>query len=263
MRNRWKGRFVGGTLGVVTLATMVYSSAPIAAGRQSSASAAAVPRTADGTPDLSGVWQAMNTAAWNIQDHAAYKDVPAGLGVVEGNTLPYQPWAAAKQKDNLAHHATADPESKCDLPGVPRITYMPYPFQILQTPSTVMLLYEYVHAMRSVYLDAPHPPGHIDWWMGDSRGHWDGDTLVVDVVDFNDETWFDRAGNFHSDELHVIERYTPIDHDHLNYQVTIEDPKVFTKPWTMAMPLYRRLEKGMQLLEYECYAFDHPFHAVE
>jgi hypothetical protein len=250
-------------LAAVTLAAMLHSPVSIGAGGQSSAPPTGLPRTADGKPDLSGVWQAMNTAAWNIQAHDAQKDVPAGLGVVEGQTLPYQPWAAAKQKDNFAHRATADPEAKCKLPGVPRITYMPYPFQILQTPSTVMLLYEYVHAMRSVYLNSQHPAGHIDWWMGDSRGRWDGDTLVVDVVDFNDETWFDRTGNFHSDELHLIERYTPMDRDHITYEVTIEDPKVFTKPWKMTMPLYRRVEKQIQLLEYECYAFDHPFHAVE
>jgi hypothetical protein len=258
MSSRWRDRFVGGTV-----AAVLCTVAPIAADGQSSAPATSLPRTADGRPDLSGVWQALNTAAWNIQDHAAQKDVPAGRGVVEGGAIPYQPWAAARQKENVERRATADPEARCDLPGVPRITYMPYPFQILQTPSTVVLLYEYVHALRSVYLDSQHPPGHIDWWMGDSRGRWDGDTLVVDVVDFNDETWFDRAGNFHSDELHVIERYTPIDRDHINYEATIEDPKVFTRTWKMAMPLYRRLEKDIQVLEYECYAFDHPFHAIE
>ena len=174
-----------------------------------------IPRAADGRPDLSGVWQAINAAAWNIQDHAAEKDVPAGLGVVDGNVVPYQPWAAARQRENAASRATADPETKCYLPGVPRITYMPYPFQILQTPSNVVLLYEYVHAMRNVFLDgSTHPDGHIDWWMGDSRGRWEGDTLIVDVVHFNDKTWFDRAGNFHSDALHVVERYTPVDRDH-------------------------------------------------
>jgi hypothetical protein len=145
---------------------------------------------------------------------------------------------------------------------VPRITYMPHPFQILQTPSSVMLLHEYVHATRTVYMDGtPHPPGHIDWWMGDSRGRWDGDTLVIDVVDFNDQTWFDRAGNFHGDELHVVERLSLVDRDHIDYEATIEDPKVFTRPWTMRMPLYRRVEKDVQVLEYECYAFDdHEFH---
>jgi hypothetical protein len=257
-----KHRLLAGT--IASALVVVMSSVAIVAGRQSAAppAAAALPRTADGKPDLSGIWQAMNTAAWNILDHAAQKDVPAGRGVVVGNDIPYQPAAAARQKQNFARRAIADPETKCYLPGVPRITYMPYPFQILQTPSTVVLLYEYVHALRTVYTDGtPHPTGHIDWWMGDSRGRWEGDTLVVDVVDFNDETWFDRAGNFHSDELHVIERYTPVDRDHIDYEVTIEDPQVFTKPWTMRMPLYRRTEPNIQVLEYECYAFDdHEFH---
>ena len=155
-----------------------------------------------------------------------------------------------------------DPEAKCYLPGVPRITYMPYPFQIVQTPAQLAFLYEYVHATRNVFVGSEHPPGHIDWWMGDSRARWEGDTLVVDVVDFNDATWFDRAGNFHSDELHVIERYTRTGPDHMKYEATIEDPKVFTRPWSISMPLYRRQESEIQLLEYECYAFDEEFHAL-
>ena len=219
-----------------------------------------LPRTPDGKPDLSGVWQVMNTAAWNIQDHSAQKGVPAGQGVVEGNEIPYQPWAAARKKENFENRLTADPETKCYLPGVPRLTYMPYPFQIVQKPTYLAILYEYVHAVRHIFMDeSPHPPGHIDWWLGDSRGRWEGDTLVVDLIHFNDQTWFDRAGNFHSDELHVVERYTPIDPDHINYEVTIEDPKVFTRPWKMSMPLYRRVEKNIQVLEYECYAFDNLF----
>ena len=217
---------------------------------------AAIPRTADGKPDLSGVWQAVNTAAWDIQPHVAQKDVPAGLGVVEGDEIPYQPWAAAKKKENFAARATADPEAKCYLPGVPRATYMPFPFQILQTPTQVSILYEYVHAVRRIYIDSPHPPGKIEWYMGDSRARWDGDTLVVDAIDFTGDTWFDRAGNFHSDELHLVERYRPISPDHIDYEVTVEDPKVFTRPWKMRMPLYRRLEPNIRLLEWECYSFD-------
>ena len=166
-----------------------------------------------------------------------------------------------KKAEHARTRATSDPETKCLLPGVPRITYMPYPFEIVQTPKATAMMYEYVHALRTIYTDGTaHPDGHIDWWMGDSRGKWDGDTFVVDVVDFNDETWFDRAGNFHSDELHVVERYTLIDPDHIQYAATIEDPKVFTRPWTISMPLYRRVEKNVQVLEYECYAFDDPFH---
>ena len=214
----------------------------------------ALPRAADGKPDFSGIWQALNTANWNILAHAAGKDLPAGLGVVEGDEIPYQPWAAARQKDNFANRATADPESKCYLPGVPRITYMPYPFQIFQTPAHIAITYEYVHAVRRVFMTGPHPGG-IEWFMGDSRGRWEGDTLVVDVAQFTGQTWFDRSGNFHSAALHVVERYTPIDAHHINYEATIDDPKVFTRPWKMRMALYRRLDPGMRILEHECYAF--------
>ena len=211
-----------------------------------------IPRTADGKPDLSGIWQAVTTANWNLQAHAAEKDVPAGLGVVEGDEIPYQPWAAAKKKENFDARATADPESKCYMPGVPRITYMPYPFQIFQTPRHVAITYEYIHVVRRIYMDSPHPPGPIEWFMGDSRGRWDGDTLVVDVVHFTDRTWLDRAGNFHSNALHVVERYTPITANHINYEATIEDPKVFTRPWKITMPLYRVIDPGAELLEVNC-----------
>ena len=221
-----------------------------------------LPRTPDGKPDLSGIWQVMNTAAWDIQDHNAQRGVPAGLGVVVGNEIPYKPEALARKRENYEKRATADPESKCYLPGVPRIMYMPYPFQIFQKPGQITMLFEYVHATRAIYTNGTqHPPGHIDWWMGDSRGRWEGDTLVVDVAHFNSETWFDRAGNFHSEQLHLVERFTPLDRDHLTYEVTVEDPKVFTAPWRMSMVLYRHREPNFQILEYECYAFDNEFHA--
>jgi hypothetical protein len=220
------------------------------------------PRTADGRPDLSGVWQAFGTAGWDLLPHQARKGVPAGLGVVEGGEIPYQPWAAAKQKENFANRAEADPESKCFLLGVPRATYSGFPFRILQTPKQLAILYEYVHAVRRVYMDSPHPAGPIEWYMGDSRGRWEGDTLVVDVVHFTDQTWLDRSGNFHSDALHVVERYTPVTPGHIDYEVTIEDPKVFTRAWKMSMPLYRRLDTG-RILEYECYALEFDFSARE
>jgi len=215
-----------------------------------------VPRASDGKPDLSGIWQVMNTAAWDIEDHGASLGVPAGQGVVDGGRLPYQPAAEAKRRENFASRRTADPETKCYQPGVPRITYMPYPFQIVQTPDYIAILYEYTHVARHIYVDgSPHPKGPItSWIMGDSRAHWEGSTLVVDVIHFTDQTWLDRAGNFHSDALHVVERYTPTDRTHIQYDVTIEDPKVFTRPWTMRMVLYRRVEPNAQLLDYECYA---------
>ena len=215
----------------------------------------ALPRTADGKPDLSGIWQAVTTANWNIQAHSAESGVPAGLGVVEGDEIPYQPWALERKRENHTNRSTADPETKCHLPGVPRITYMPYPFQIFQTPTHLAITYEYVHAVRRIYMNSEHPRGPLQWYMGDSRGRWEGDTLVVDVVHFTDKTWFDRSGNFHSDALHVVERYTPMGANHMNYEVTIEDPKVFTRPWKMSMPLYRRLDRNIRILEYECYAF--------
>ena len=237
------------------------------------------PRAADGKPDLNGIWQAVNEANYDIQAHVArpamavrpgpYGPVPAlpvialgavgavppGLGVVEGNELPYQPGALAKKQGNYANRQTLDTEAKCFLPGVPRIVYMPFPFRIVQTPGVVMMLFEYLHATRNIFMDKPHPRGPIEWWMGDSRGRWEGDTLVVDVVHFNDQTWFDRAGNFHSEALHLVERYTLMDSDHLSYTATIEDPKVFTRPFRINMVLYRNREPNFQLLDYECYAF--------
>lgn len=218
----------------------------------------AIPRTPDGHPDLSGIWQVMNTAEWDIQDHQARPDAPAGQGVVEGDTLPYQPWAAAKKKENFERRAALDPQTKCYLPGVPRITYTPLPFQIFQSAKKISLFYQYAHAVRFIFTNgSKHPPGHIDWWLGDSRGEWQGDTLVVDVTDFNDQTWFDRAGNFHSEDLHVVERYTLADADHIQYEASVEDAKVFTRPWKMSMILYRHKEKNFQLLEHECYGFDY------
>jgi hypothetical protein len=222
------------------------------------------PRTTAGQPDLQGIWQVVNTAAWDIQDHTGQRfpglparfSVPAGQGVVEGNAIPYQPWALAKKQENYQNRATADPEAMCYLPGVPRITYMPFPFQIFQFTDRVAILYEYLHTTREIYTDgSPHPNLVAEFWMGDSRGRWDRNTLVVDVTLFTDQTWFDRAGNFHSDGLHVVERYTRTGPDHMRYDVRIEDPKVFTRPWTMTMPLYRRQEMNTRLLEYECYAY--------
>ena len=253
MRNRCTGSMRAAAAMVVVIAL-----APIpAVGQAPTATSRAYspPSTPVGQPDLSGTWQVLNTAAWDIQDHRAQKGIPAGQGVVEDNEIPYQPWAAAKRKENFENRMTADPEAKCYMPGVPRITYTPFPFQIFQFSQRVTILYEYIHITREIYTDgSPHPKGHIDFWMGDSRGRWKGNTLVVDVIHFNDQTWFDRAGNFHSDALHVVERYTRTGPDHMTYEVTIEDPKVFTRPWKMSMLLYRRQEKDIQLLEYECYA---------
>ena len=221
-------------------------------------------RTADGKPDFSGIWQALNTANWDIQDHGARQgpvvalgaafSVPGGQGVVEGNDIPYQPWAAAKKKENGDNWVKLDPEVRCFMPGIPRAAYMPFPFQIVQTPGHILMAYEFASASRIIYVDGK-VAAPTESWMGNSNARWDGDTLVVDVTDLIDQTWFDRAGNFHSEALHVTERYTLTDANTLRYEATIEDPKVFTRPWKMSMPLYRRQEKNAQLVEYKCVEF--------
>ena len=226
----------------------VLATAPIAAAAQVSA----LSPTADGRPNLQGIWQVLNTAAWDIQDHQARLGEPAGQGVVEGNELPYRPEALVKRRQNFDNRATADPESKGYLPGVPRIMYMPFPFQIFQTVDHVAIAFEYDRGVRTIYTNGTqHPEGSINWWMGDSRGRWEGNTLVVDVVHFTDQTWFDRAGNFHSDGLHLVERFTLAGPDHINYEVTVEDPAVFTRPLKISMPFYRRKERNVRLLEYD------------
>jgi hypothetical protein len=233
--------------GTLFLAAMLFSTAALAQ-----------TRPADGKPDLQGIWQARNTAAAGLEDHGASQGIPAGRGVIvdpPDGKIPYQPWAAAKRQENYKNRATADPLGKCFLAGVPRITYLPFPFQIFQTPQFVAIAYEYDHATRTIALNGSKHLEDIDFWMGDSRGHWEGNTLVVEVADLNDQTWLDLAGDFHSDALKLVERYTRTGPDTLQYEVTIEDPKVFTKPWKISMPLYRHTEKDFQIFEYECHDY--------
>ena len=232
--------------------TQPASVRPAAARGAQPASAYNGPRTPDRKPDLNGMWQAFGSAHWNVEAHSASEGVPAGFSVVEGGTIPYQPWALAKRNENFKNRLMADPLRKCYLPGVPRATYLPFPFEITQTPSHVLIAYEFAHAARTILIDGPPHLEELDFWMGDARGKWEGDTLVVDTVSLGDKTWFDEAGNFHSDALKVVERFTPIDAAHLNYEATIDDAKVFTRPWKMSMVLYRRVEKNLELLDYEC-----------
>ena len=221
-------------------------------------------RTPDGKPNLSGIWQAVNTANWDLQAHAAKMgpvvslgaafSVPPGPGVVEGNEIPYLPEALKKKEANGAKWMELDPEVKCYMPGIPRATYQGFPFQIVQSPNNIVMSYEFSTASRIVRMEtkekSPAPA-----WMGWNVGKWEGDTLVIDVTDQMEETWFDRAGNYHSDALHVVERITPIDSNTLRYEATIEDPKVFSRPWKISMPLYRRREANAQLMEYKCVPF--------
>ena len=236
------------------------------------------PRLPDGKPDLNGIWQALNEANYDLEAHMArpamalrpgpYGPVPAapvlalgavgsvppGMGVVEGDTIPYTPEGLKKKKENQEHWLERDPEIKCYLPGVPRATYVPQPFQIFQSTKAIFIAYQYAGATRDILLKDPGP-APIDSWMGQSVGKWEGDTLVVDATGFNDQSWLDRAGNFHSDKLHVVERWTRTGANTLNYEATIEDPNVFTKPWKISMPLYRRIDKNAQLMDFKCVEF--------
>ena len=261
--------------GALAVAAMSLAVVPVA-GQQAAAYRA--PRGADGHPDLNGIWQAMGSANYDIQAHVArpamalrpgpYGPVPAaavlalgavgavpgGLGVVEGDEIPYLPAALAQKKKNQEDWLTLDPEVKCYLPGVPRANYMPFPFQIFQSSKAIFMAYEYAGATRNIYLKDPGP-APVDSWMGQSVGRWDGDTLVVNVTGFNDQSWFDRSGNFHSESMTVVERYTRTSPDVITYEATITDPKTFSRPWKMSMPLYRRQEKNAQLMEFKCVEF--------
>ena len=242
---------------------------------QTRAGQSTLPRTA-GRPDFNGVWQANNTANWDLLTHEARPMVgqpgllpnsvvlaapvlglgalgwvPPGQGVVEGDEIPYQPWAAQRKKENLEHWIDRDPEIKCFQPGVPRAMYMPHPFQIIQNQSKIMMIFQFANAERTIHLNKMESYPNVAY-MGYSVGHWEGDTFVVDASNFTDATWFDRAGNFHSDALHVVERYTPMGHDVIHYEATIEDPQVFTRSWKISMPLYRRLEPNVQLMDFRC-----------
>ena len=222
------------------------------------------PRSFDGHADLSGIYEAINSANWDLQDHSpaagtmwqtgAINSEPAGQSVVEGGTIPYKPQALAKKKVNWENRRTNDPEAKCYMPGIPRANYMSFPFQIVQSPRGILFVYEFASANRLVNMGKPEEAGS-DTWMGTNNGHWEGDTLVVDVTGLNGLAWFDRAGDYASNNLHVVERWSRPDPYHLNYEATIEDPSVFTRPWKISMPLYRKVEKNAQLLEFKCVEF--------
>ncbi|MDC0413892.1 hypothetical protein OAM75_02890 [Gammaproteobacteria bacterium] len=224
-----------------------------------------VPRTADGKPDFNGIWQAIGSAHWNIEPRAAdfgpvvelgaIGAIPGSLGIVEGGLIPYTAEARAKQQENRADWLALDPVVKCYMPGIPRATYLPFPFQIIQSPDHVVMAYEFASASRIVYMDRPDFEAPIFSWMGHSRGRIEGDSLVIDVSDQVPDTWLDHAGNHHSDALRVTERYTHLGPNTLMYEATLEDPNVYSSAWTLKLPLYRRLDENMQLLEYKCVEF--------
>ncbi len=263
---------------------------PGASGQQPAGSAPKAPSPRariDGKPNLSGVWQAINEANWDLEAHAARPGmvtqqgvypfeyarvpaapvvalgaaagVPASVGVVQDDgKIPYKPEALAMKKENIEHWIDRDPELKCYLPGIPRAMYLPYPFEITQSSNKVEMSYAFTNSARTIHLDKVEDPP-ADGWMGHSVGHWEGDTLVVNVSAFNDKTWFSRAGDFHSDALKVTERMSLLTPDVIWYEATVDDPNVFTKSWRIAMPLYRRMEPNAQLLEYQCIPFVEEF----
>jgi hypothetical protein len=222
---------------------------------QNAAAPYSPPRLSDGTPDFRGIWQARATAFVNVEGHPAAKGIAAAKSIIvdrPDGTIPYLPDALKQRADNFKNRATADPASNCYQAGVPRASYLPTPFQITQSLGNLAIIYTDNHAYRIVDASSvPHDDG-IDFFMGDSRAHWDGDTLVVDVTDLGDQTWLDEAGNFHSDQLHVVERYTLLGPDTMRYEARLEDPKIYSKPWTIRLLLYRDKRPGARITEDEC-----------
>jgi hypothetical protein len=253
----------------VTLAVVAAALAVATGPSVSAQDTASIPRTASGRPDLTGVWQGGSTQP------GPWEEANAGLGVggsgrdpnapvVRSSNdrpagregAPYQDWAAAKVLEAFERRGVDDPTGHCLPAGVPRSVMLGlFPQQIVQTPTTIVILYEYMHTFRVISLDVPHPDDLIPSYMGNSVARWDGDTLVVDVTNQRPETWLDRAGNFHSAELRVEERYTLIGPNHLQYEATLEDPKVYSRPWKISVPLYRRIETNTELLEFKCVPF--------
>jgi hypothetical protein len=277
MLNRVRDLLVAGSL-AFAIAQAAVVVAPLRIQAQGQTPAYRAPRLADGHPDLSGIWEAINTANYDIERHmarhamalrpgpygplpakevlylGAVGAVPGGMGVVEGGEIPYKPEALKIRNENREKWLERDPEIKCYLPGVPRATYLPYPFQIMQSQSAFFIAYEYAGAVRNVFLKDPGP-AQVDSWMGQSVGRWDGETFVIEVTGLNGMTWLDRSGNFASEKVKVTERYTRIAPDHLMYEATIADADTFTRPWKISMPLYRRIERDARLMEFKCVEF--------
>lgn len=224
-----------------------------------SAPASAIPRLASGKPDFSGIWETLSEADYDLEPHAGRRDAPPGPGVVDSGSIPYLPQALARKQANFTARAKDDPRLKCWVLGVPRSVYYRAPFQILQRDADLTLIHQFGNQVRTIHADGSlHPTeGGQELFLGDSRAQWEGETLVVDVTDFNEETWLDRAGNFHSEQLHVVERWNFVDKDTLSYSATIEDPKVFSKPWTVNVLLHRRRDHDFQLVEDYCYTLEY------
>lgn len=235
-----------------------------------SAQSGEIPRTPSGKPDLSGIWQAMTNAHYDVEPHAAsygphprqmgaVSAVPASLGIVEGGEIPYNEQARRQRDINKADAHNLDPLTKCYMPGVPRANYLPFPFQIVQSTDVILVSYEFAESNRIMYVDQPELESQVDAWMGHSNAHWEGDTLVVSVSGQMENTWFDRAGNHHSYQMVVEERWTPISANHIQYEATMTDANTFTAPWKVSFPLYKHIDENMQILEFKCAEFSEEF----
>lgn len=281
MRKQVTGSFVAVAIAAAAVGAGVSFSVTRLSGQ------ATRPAKVGGKPNFSGIWQANNEANYNLQAHGAlpaqitqegvypfdYTRLPAAavvalgatgaippsLGIVQGDgEIPYKPEALAKKKDNVDNWVDRDPEVRCFLPGVPRAMYMPFPYEITQSTTKLHMAFAYGQTARTIHLDKVDGPPD-DTWMGHAVGRWEGDTLVTNVDHFNDRSWFDRAGNYHSDALKLQERFTLRTPDLIWYEATIEDPKVFSRPWKIAMPIYRRAEPNIQLIEHRCQEFAEEF----
>jgi len=243
-----------GVLAAVALAAAAVVSLPVEA-----QDTRPIPRLAGGEPDFSGIWQTLSEADYDLEPHVGRRDAPPGPGVVEGGAIPYRPEALEQRARNFENRAKEDPRLKCWALGVPRGVYYPAPFQIFQREEDVTLVHQFGHQVRTIATNGSDHPEEKqqEFWLGDSRGHWEGDTLVVDVADFNPETWLDRSGNFYSEQLHVVERWRFVDPDTISYSATLEDPKVYQRPWTINVLLHRRRDANFQLIEDYCYTLEY------
>jgi hypothetical protein len=251
-------------LGLASMLLAFVLTLPALASAQSVAAAGRIPRLANGKPDFSGIWQTTSAADFDLEPHGTRKDAPPGAGVVDSVYIPYTPEALEQKKRNFAVRDKNDPRSQCFTLGTPRGIYYPEPFQLFQRTNDVTIVFEFGDSIRTIHtdgtlhpVDTGRPDTDYEYWLGDSRGHWEGDTLVVDVTDFNDQTWLDRAGNFHDEKLHVVERWKFIDANTIDYKATLEDPRIYTKPWTIDVLLYRHREKNFELIENYCYTLDY------
>jgi hypothetical protein len=249
-------------LALISLNAALLAQAGTGSTQAARQSQSTIPRASDGKPDLTGVWQGGSSR------RGTWEEANAGLGVggtgrdptapanpasqqVINDPAPYQPWAASKVLESFNNRGIDDPNGLCLPPGVPRANLVGlFPIQIIQTPRQIVMLYEYMNVFRVIPLDAKHRDDAVPTYMGDSVGRWEGDTLVVDTIAFNDKTWLTGTGTFHTESLHVTERYTRVDKDQINYEATMEDPNVLTRPWTIRTTMM--LREGTHLQEYVC-----------